>query len=173
MVRKAVPADIDGVEKVYTDILSYEEEHGAFTVWKAGVYPTRETAEKALSGGDLYVIEHSGEICASMIMNRVQPEEYNKINWRYNVRSEETMVIHLLCVTPLKSGCGYGTEMIRFAVQQGRSLNCRTIRLDTGAQNKPAVALYTKLGFELAGTYAMAVGGVIEHNNHLFLELKI
>lgn len=173
MVRKAFPRDIDGVEKIYTDILLREKIHGAFTVWKAGVYPTRETAEKALYDGDLYVLEQSGEICASMIMNQVQPEEYNKISWKYNMKPEEIAVIHLLCVQPSKSGRGFGTEMIRFAVDQGITLNCGTIRLDTGAQNKPALALYTKLGFEPAGVSNMAVGGVIEHHDHLFLELKI
>lgn len=173
MVRNAVINDINGVEKNYIELLNYEKEHGAFTVWEMGVYPTRETAEKALSTGSLYVIEQKGEICASMILNQIQPEEYNKIKWKYDVKQKETAVVHLLCVSPLKKGCGYGTEMIKFAVQKGRKLNCKAIRLDTGLQNKPAIALYTKLGFELAGTANMAIGGVIEHSNHLFFELKI
>lgn len=173
MVRKAMLSDIDGVEKNYIELLTYEKEHGAFTVWELGVYPTRETAENALSTESLYVIEHMNEICASMILNQVQPKEYNKIKWRHNVKPEEVIVVHLLCIPPSKSGCGFGTQMIKFAVRLGKQLNCKVIRLDTGAQNKPAAALYTKLGFELAGTSSMEIGGKIEHSNHLFFELKL
>lgn len=173
MVRKAELKDIDGVEKSYIDLMTYEKENIAYTVWEIGVYPTRKTAEKALSEGDLYVIEHDGEICASMIFNQVQPEEYNAINWKYNVKPEEAAVIHLLCVSPTRSGCGFGSEMLRFAAQKGRDMGCKTVRLDTGSQNKPAVALYTKRGFELAGTSNMMIGGAIAHSDHLFFELKI
>ncbi|MCD8355534.1 MAG: GNAT family N-acetyltransferase [Clostridia bacterium] len=173
MVRKAVLADLDGIEKNYVELLTHEKEHGAFTVWQLGVYPTRETAEKSLSNGSLYVIERENEICASMILNQVQPKEYNIIKWKCDANAEEVMVVHLLCVPPLQGGCGFGTEMIHFAIEKGKQLNCKAIRLDTGLQNKPAIALYTKLGFELAGTANMFIGGTIEHKNHLFFELKI
>lgn len=67
MVRKAAAADIDGVEKSYMDLLAYEKEHGAFTVWQAGVYPTRATAEEGLKTDSLYVIEQAGEIRRKLI----------------------------------------------------------------------------------------------------------
>lgn len=173
MVRKAAATDMDGVEKSYMDLLAYEKEHEAFTVWQAGVYPTRATAEEGLKTGSLYVIEQAGEICASMLLNQIQPPEYRQIKWKHQVKEENVLVVHLLCVPPLKSGHGYGTEMMQFAVQKGKKMGCRTIRLDTGKQNTPAVALYTKLGFALAGTASMAIGGAIEHHNHLFFELNI
>ena len=62
---------------------------------------------------------------------------------------------------------------MQFVVEYAKSMNCKSVRLDTGSQNKPAVALYTKLGFELAGTGTMAIGGMISHGNHLFYERKI
>lgn len=108
-----------------------------------------------------------------MIMNRIQPEEYAGIEWKHQTEPEKVLVIHLLCVKPSKAGCGIGKEMIQFAIEEGERMNCKTIRLDTGAQNKPAVALYTKAGFELAGTGTMAIGGIIAHKDHLFFELEI
>lgn len=173
MIRKAVQQDIEQVEKSYLELLLYEQEHGAYTAWKSGVYPTRETAEKSFADGHLYVMEQDGEICASIIVNQVQPREYDKIKWKYPAQSEEVMVIHLLCVRPSKAGAGIGKAMVRFAIEEGKRCNCRTIRLDTGAQNKPAAALYKKLGFELAGTTTMAIGGLIAHKNHLFFEKNI
>lgn len=173
MVRKATSADINGIEKNYMELFNHEKKYGAFTAWKLGVYPTRETAEKALLHENLYVIEQANEICASMILNQVQPEEYNKIKWKYYAKPEEVIVIHLLCVPPLKGGCGFGTKMIQFAIQKGKQMHCKVLRLDTGSQNKPAITLYKKLGFELAGTTIMLIGGAIAHKNHLFFELKI
>ena len=173
MIRKAVSQDIDQIESSYTELLLYEKEHGAYTVWQSGVYPTRSTAEKALFEDTLYVMEQDGEICASIIANRVQPEEYEGVCWKYQVEPDEVLVIHLLCVRPSKAGQGIGSALVQFVIERAQSMNCKSVRLDTGLQNKPAAALYTKLGFELVGTGTMAVGGVISHRNHLFYEKKI
>lgn len=170
MIRKAGLKDVDAVEKSYVELMLHEKEHGAYTVWTIGVYPTRETAEHALAEGSLYVLEQDGELCASIILNRSQPPEYAGINWKYPAAPENVLVIHLLCVRPSKAGRGCGKEMVRFALEEGRRSNCRAVRLDTGAQNKPAAALYAKLGFELAGTSSMAIGGLIAHSGHLFFE---
>lgn len=170
MIRKAKLQDIEEVEKSYVELLLHEKEHGAYTVWKLGVYPTRSTAEKGLADGSLYVMEQEGEICASMLIDQVQPEEYRDISWKYCAKEEEVLVVHLLCVRPSRAGRGIGKEMIAFAAEEGKRRKCRAIRLDTGQQNKPAASLYGKMGFELAGTSSMAIGGLISHKNHLFFE---
>lgn len=173
MIRKAVSQDIDQVEKSYIEFLLHEQEHGAYTVWKSGVYPTRETAEKSFQDGTLYVMEQAGEICASIIADQVQPEEYDNINWKYDAPPDKVLVIHLLCVRPSKAGAGIGKAMVQFAVEEAKRQSCKSVRLDTGAQNSPAVGLYQKLGFEIAGTSSMAIGGLISHDNHLFFEKNI
>lgn len=173
LIRKATAQDIDHIVESYEELFLHERKYGAYTIWQPGIYPTRETAEKALAEDALYAAEQNGEICASIIANQTQPEEYGSISWKYCASHEQTLVIHLLCVRPSKAGRGLGKDMVRFAVERARQMNCTTVRLDTGLQNKPAIALYTKLGFELAGTLAMAVGGKILHNDHLFYELKI
>ncbi len=173
MIRKAILQDIEQVERGYEELLLYEQKHGAYTVWKLGIYPTRETAAKSLKEDTLYVMEQDGEIYASMIGKQIQPEEYSTIKWKYCAQPEEVFVIHLLCVRPSKAGCGIGKAMVRFAIEEAKRLHCKAIRLDTGTQNKPAVALYKKLGFELAGTSSMAIGGIIAHDNHLFFERSI
>ena len=171
MIRKANSTDIDQVENGYLELLRHEKEHGAYTVWQEGVYPTRKTAETALSEGSLYVMENCGEICASIIINQVQPGEYGNIKWK--CRTSEVLVVHLLCVRPSKSGQGIGKEMVRFAVEEARRRQCKAVRLDTGKQNIPAVSLYARLGFEAAGIAPMMIGGKIAHNDHLFLEKTV
>lgn len=173
MIRKAVSQDVEQIENTYTEVLLHEKEHGAYTVWKTGVYPTRSTAEKALSEDALYVMEQEGEIYASIIADSVQPKEYSRIDWKYHAEPKEVLVIHLLCVRPSKAGHGIGKDMVQFIIEMAKSMNCKSVRLDTGSQNKPAIALYTKLGFELAGTGTMSIGGLISHENHLFFEIRV
>ena len=59
---------------------------------------------------------------------------------------------------------------MKFAIEEGTRLNCRAIRLDIGAQNKPAVTLYKKLGFEIAGTTAFSWS--FDHIQTFFMKLK-
>ena len=60
MIRKATEADLDGVNDGYEELLYYEKEHGAYTVWQLGVYPTRTSAKKSLDEDGLYVLEEDG-----------------------------------------------------------------------------------------------------------------
>jgi len=173
MIRQATLQDVDQIEEGYLELLSYEKTHTAYTVWKEGVYPTRQTAKDAVSKGTMYVKEEDEKIYASIIVDQMQPFEYESIKWKYQATKEEVLVIHLLCVRPSAAGKGIGKEMIRFVIDKSKSMNCKTVRLDTGSQNIPAKTLYTKMGFELAETKTMAIGGLISHHNHLFFELKV
>lgn len=173
MIRKAEQQDIDAVDAIYTEILLYEETHTKYTVFELGVYPTKQIAEKALAEGALFVMERDGVLCASIIANQVQSAEYQDVHWQCDAAPEDVMVIHLLCVSPTSAGQGVGTEMVQFIVNLAKEKRCRVVRLDTGSQNIPAVSLYQKLGFKIADTATMAIGGIISHKNHLFLELVL
>ena len=54
MLRQAIDADLNQVEEGYQKHFLHEKEHGAFTVFQEGVYPTRADAAKALSKGALH-----------------------------------------------------------------------------------------------------------------------
>ena len=173
MIRKANYDDLESIAKIYEDIITYEEENKRFTAFQRNIYPTRHTAEKALNEESIFVFEDNGEICASIIINANQPKEYDNVKWKYPASPDNALVIHLLCVSPNKSGLGIGRKMVEFAINVGVARNCSTIRLDTGEQNLPARRLYEKIGFTIAGTSIMKIGGLIQHNNHLFYEMKL
>ena len=172
-IRKAEQHNIAEVDAIYTEILRYEEEHTKYTVFELGVYPTRQTAEKAFAENSLFVLEQHGQVYASIIVNQMQPAEYQEVHWNCDAAPEEVMVIHLLCVSPTRAGQGLWTAMVKFVETLAKERNCKVVRLDTGAQNIPAVSLYQKLGFKIADTATMAIGGIISHKNHLFLELTL
>lgn len=170
MIRKAVITDIDSIEEGYHEHFLYEREHGAYTVFQEGVYPTRKDAEAAFDKGALYVYEENGTVLGSIILDERQPEEYRKIAWPIQAAGEKVSVIHLLMVRPGAAGKGIGSALVRFASEAAKQQGCTAIRLDTGSQNIPAVSLYKKMGFQLAAASSMKVGGAISHAGHLFFE---
>ncbi len=172
MIRKATAKDIDKVELLYRDILTYEKDHTNYTNWVMDVYPTRQTAIDGLNADNLYVIEDNGEICASIILNHIQPEVYDKIHWKYEAEKEDILVIHTLSVSPYKKGKGYGGELVRFAFKKAEELGCASVRLDTYAANIPAASLYKKEGFRYCGTAFSVLNGVIPEMQ-IFFEKRI
>lgn len=173
MIRLAELTDLDGVEEGYMEHFAHEREHGAYTVFREGVYPTRKDAEKALREGALFVYEENGVVLGSVILDSSQPEEYRKVDWPSRLEDDRVKVIHLLMVRPGAAGKGIGSALINYASELAGQQSCAVIRLDTGAQNIPAAALYQKLGFQLAATASMKVGGSISHEGHLFFEKRI
>ena len=55
MIRKAILKDVNSIEDTYNEHFQYELNHTAFTVFKKGVYPTKDDAERAIYAGALFV----------------------------------------------------------------------------------------------------------------------
>ena len=168
MIRKAILKDVNSIEDTYNEHFQYELNHTAFTVFKKGVYPTKDDAERAIYAGALFVYEENGTIVGSIIIDKVQPIEYATIPWKEKLSEDEVMVIHLLMVRPSMSGKGIASSLIKFATELAQKNSCRALRLDTGSQNIPALSLYQKNGFEIIASASKKVGDVIAHKNHLF-----
>ena len=50
MIRLANPSDLDAIAEIYEEILAAEDARPvSYTNWQRGKYPTRNTAEAALS----------------------------------------------------------------------------------------------------------------------------
>ena len=145
MIRRSTKEDIAAVADTYRELLLYEKEHGSHSNWVLDVYPTKAVAEKSHEEGTLYVLEEDGEISASMILNHYQSEGYKRIPWKYPAAPEEVLVLHTLCIPPLKAGKGIGKKMVTYALKRARELGCKVMRLDTHFDNEPAAGLYKKL----------------------------
>lgn len=168
MIRKAEQRDIDAVEDGYTQLLTYEQTHGTQSNWALGIYPTRQVAQDSLEAGTLYVLEDGGEICASMILNHVQPEEYRRMDWSYPAEDTQVLVLHTLCVPPSRSGRGYGKQMVRYAMELALETGMSAVRLDTWAGNTPAATLYQSFGFRYVGKTEVMLQGVIPEEQVFF-----
>ncbi len=162
MIRKATQQDIDAIADSYQRLLSHEAATHSYTNWKPGIYPVRQDAQSALEAGTLYVLEDGGQVCASMILNQHQAEAYAEIPWQYPAADEQVMVIHTLTMAPEMSGHSYGSQMVRFAMDEARHRGCTVMRLDTYVGNTPAQRLYTKLGFRISGRKQVSHHGLFD-----------
>lgn len=167
-IRKGVEKDISKIVKIYEDFLDYEAIHGTKTNWIKGKYPTEKNPRKALEEGTLFVGELDGEVVGSYVLNKVQPEEYKKINWNFEAKDEEVIVIHTLCIDINKQGKNLGRQFVEFALDYGRSIGCKVMRIDTYEFNEPAAKLYKKLGFRFAGITEFFFEKVIWENLQCF-----
>ncbi|AVK49345.1 hypothetical protein AXY43_15805 [Clostridium sp. MF28] len=172
MIRLALESDIDKIEQSYVELLTHENKYGSNSNWVLDVYPTRKVAIDSLSEGTLYVLDDNNQVCVSMILNQIQPDEYKVISWKYPAELNEVLVIHTLCVPPSKAGNGYGKKMILYAIEKAKEMKCKSIRLDTFAGNKPAANLYTGLGFLYSGIAEVMLQGVIREQQ-IFFEMRI
>ena len=85
------------------------------------------------------------------VFNHEQLPEYANIDWLYPAEGDQVMVIHTLCIHPAASGRGLAKALVAYAEQLGRAQGCTVMRFDTYEGNLPARALYTSLGYRLAG----------------------
>lgn len=172
MIRKATESDIQAIADTYTALLTHEKEYGGFSNWVLGVYPTILVPEAKVPVGEMFVLEEQKSICASMVLNHDQADEYKAVSWRYSAEDSQVLVIHTLCIPPDKSGHGYGGKMVAFAKEFAAKTGCTVIRIDTYAYNEPAKALYQKNGFRIAGYGHILLQGLIPEEQ-VYLEYKL
>lgn len=172
MIRKARAEDIAAIAETYTELLTHEQQYGGHSNWKLGVYPTISVPKAKVPTGTMYVLEEKGAICASMVLNHDQAEEYAQIPWQYPGAGDSVLVIHTLCIPPKLAGHGYGRQMVEYAKTYASETGCTTIRIDTYAHNEPAKRLYLGSGFRIAGCGHILLQGLIEEEQ-VYLESAV
>lgn len=172
MIRLATESDIDAIAESYHALLIYEKGHKRWSNWELDVYPTIRVPEAKIPKGEMYVLEENHVLCASMVLNQEQAEEYGEVQWLYSSAPEHVLVVHTLCIPPDKAGHGYGTAMVQYAKQFAARNGYQAIRLDTYAQNEPAKSLYQKNGFRIAGYGKILLQGLIPEEQ-VYLECKV
>ncbi len=172
VIEKAKESDLEKVAQTYEILIRHEMKNGSYTNWVLGLYPTVETAKKAFLADSLYVLRHEDRVVGSMIVNKLQLDDYRKIEWEYEADDDKVIVVHTLCIIPECAGMGFGRKMIEYASSLGISDGCTVMRLDTYAGNYPAQKFYERLGFRISGVLPVIFMGVIPEDL-MFLEKKL
>ena len=162
MIRLAVEGDLPAIVRIYGEILDREENLPIpETNWQRGKYPTVDHARRALEAGTLWTCEEGGSVYGSFILNGEQLPEYDLIPWKFGADKDQVAVIHTLVVSPQWSGRGKAREMVAFCEEEARRRGKKVMRLDTPETNTPAVLMYPKLGYSLAGATEFFFQGFI------------
>ena len=159
MFRKATMQDLPAITAIYDAIHTREKAGLTTTGWIAGIYPTRETARRAIEIGEMYVAQDP-QIVACGRINHMQDECYKEGAWRCPADPEQVLVLHTLVVDPQKSGLGIGTAFLRFYEKNAAALGCKALRLDTNARNTAARGFYKKHGYEEVGITPCEFNGI-------------
>ena len=170
--RKATKQDITRIEEIYLENHTAEEQGNAVIGWNRNIYPIRQTAEEALSRGDLYVCEDETGVMGTAIINQEQVDVYEQGNWQYPAPDPEVMVLHTLVISTKAGGKGYGTQFVSFYENYALENGCRYLRMDTNERNQRARALYQKLGYREIGIVPCVFHGMTGINMVL-LEKKL
>lgn len=160
MIRKAVRADLDGVEALYLEIHDAEARGSITTGWLRDVYPVRTTAEAAIGRDDLFVMTEDGKLIGAAVINQIQVDVYEGAAWEYQASPDEVCVLHTLVISPAASGKGFGSAFVRYYEDYARTQDCMELRMDTNARNRAARCLYAKLGYREIGTVPTVFNGI-------------
>jgi len=171
MIRVATVDDILEIENIYNEIFNYEEQTESYTNWQKGLYPTVDYAKNAIYNNTMFVGENEKEIYGCVVLNSIQPKEYDNILWVTKAKPSEIMVIHTLCIRPSASGKGKARTMMEFSEKYAKERGYKVIRLDTYEGNIPARTLYPKIGYLYIGTTKFHFQNIIWENLKCFEKL--
>ena len=165
MIRLATPADLPAIAVIYEEILDLEDSRPvSVTNWQRGRYPTIQTAQKALEEGTLWVLEEDGLVYGSANLNKIQLPEYDNIPWQFHAPRHQVAVIHTLVISPRQSGRGLARQFVDFCEEEGRRQGCTVMRLDTYVGNHPAIEMYPRLGYRIAGVTRFLFQGFLDED---------
>jgi len=146
MIRKATLEDIKDIMEIIKQTIvemnSYNNDQ-----WDE-YYPQEKDFMNDTEKEELFVIEREGKIAGFVCINKVEPVEYNDLNWTLN---ETAMVVHRMSVYPAYRRNGIGTELMKFTDEVALKNNLRYIKTDTYSINLKMNALFVKCGYKLVG----------------------
>jgi len=146
IIRKAISEDLKDIMEIIKQTIikmhSYNNNQ-----WD-GDYPQEKVFIDDIQNENLFVIEREGKIAGFICVNKVEPVEYNKLNWTLN---EAAMVVHRMSVSPVYRRNGIGTELMKFTDELALKNNVKYLKSDTYSINPNMNALFLKCGFKLIG----------------------
>ncbi len=157
-IEKGMTQDVDELERLYDDLNDYLAANINYPGWKKGIYPVRETAENAISEGNLYVAREGERIAGSVILTHKPEAAYAKAKWNTDDDYDRIFVIKTFVVHPDYFKKKVGQSMLDFACVLAEDQDIVSIRLDAYESNVPAIRLYEKNGFKYVDTVDLGIG---------------
>jgi GNAT superfamily N-acetyltransferase len=154
VIRKAKPADASALLQLVRDCVAAMRAAG-IEQWDE-VYPDAAVIDRDIAAGTLEVMCERDQIAACMTVDRNMDPLWKDLDW--NAAGDPAAVVHRLMVQPLLQGRGLAKQFMLHAEAVARTMECRSIRLDSFLQNPAAMALYPQLSYRRTGTATMRKG---------------
>jgi GNAT superfamily N-acetyltransferase len=155
LIRKALPSEYAAICAFYDSVIDDSQNSPYFPRWQKGICPEYDTLRALVERGEMYLGLIDGHIAAAAAFNHDFRDEYDDVQWLTPAKSEEALIVHLLCVHPAYARRGYARRLVRYAIGLAGQTHCKTIRLDVLEGNLPAECLYTSEGFRYLETRTM------------------
>lgn len=146
MMRKAVVEDLENIMTIIKETIIEMHSYNNYQ-WDEN-YPKEKDFMNDIQKGDLYIAERQGKLVGFICVNKVEPIEYNGLNWLLN---GDAMVVHRMAVNPACRREGIGTELIKFADELALENSIRYLKTDTYSINIKMDALFKKSGYNFVG----------------------
>ncbi|WP_434511131.1 GNAT family N-acetyltransferase [Desulfitobacterium sp. AusDCA] len=146
MIRKAIIKDLDRImvilEKIIDEMHSYNNYQ-----WDEN-YPQAKDFAADIEKGELYVSVRENMIVGFICINRVEPHEYEGLNWS---STKDALIIHRMGVDTDYRNAGIGKELVGFAEDLAHRSNVKYLKTDTNSLNAKAQALFQKCRYIFVG----------------------
>lgn len=152
MIQRCTEESVPAVGAFYDEVVLNMDAHNAnYPKWEYKIYPSVGSVRERTQHGVQYFCKENGRICGAFVLSDDPGGAYEKGSWSCSLERGEYLVIHALAADPNAAGTGIGQHMVRFCMDLARLHGCKGIRLDVVPDNLPAIRLYEKMGFTLAG----------------------
>ena len=156
-IAPGTPGDIDEIAALYDALHEHFRCGFNYPGWLPAQYPVRETAERAIAAGSMFVLHTGGRIAGTVVLNNTLVGDYHKGKWSIEAAGDEIVAVHTLAVHPDFMRHGAAARLMDFAREYAVRQGAKTIRLDTPVRNKPAQAFYEKAGYTYVGTVELNI----------------
>ena len=145
------PIGLNQIKKVrgfYSEVTANLRKKGVYQ-WDR-YYPNRFIIKADIKKGNLFGIMNGEKILGVVVIDTNESKKYQQLRWE-DVEGRP-LIIHRLAVNPLYQGKGYGKQLLQFAEKYALQNGYSSIRLDVYSQNRGALNMYERSGFQERGS---------------------
>lgn len=159
MIRKTIKEDIKELMTIF------EEARGTIAAlgidqWQNG-YPSEEVILADIDKDQSYLCEIDGKACGTFAMLEDGEPTYDKIfdgRWLTGDESRDYIAIHRVAISVTSRGSGLSGKIIGYATDFAKSLERKSLRIDTHRGNAVMRRMLEKNGFLHCGTIYLENG---------------
>lgn len=147
--RKADTSCLEASWRIITEAKALMKSVGS-RQWN-DAYPSPHVIEDDLSSGDAYMLERAGEQIAYAVVRFADEAAYSAIDGAWLTDGTPYAVVHRLAVAEAYRGQGYATAFFQRIIALASANGCRSIRVDTAAENCRMLQIFRRECFVYCG----------------------